>query len=95
MISYEEVRLYLALKAREKNIWRTFAGTALKGGRIVFQKPFFCSDEERNIEISSPPFSLVVRYAEISEEVYDYIFSKGKVEIPMAELMEYKKLLDM
>lgn len=95
MISYEEVRLYLALKALEKNIWRTFAGGTHKGSRVVFQIPFFGSDDERDVEISSPPFSLVVRYAEISEEVYDYIFSKGKVEIPMAELLEYKKLLDM
>lgn len=97
MISYEEVRLHLTMKALENNIWRTFAGTALKGGRIVFQIPFFDSgsDDKRDVEISSPPFSLMVCYSEISEEVYDYIFSKGKVEIPMAELLEYKKLLDM
>ena len=96
MISYEEVRLQLTMKVLEKHIWRTFAGTRRKGSRIVFQIPFFGSDNERDIEISSPPFSLVaIRYSEISEEVYDYIFSKGKVEIPMTELLEYKKLLDM
>lgn len=95
MISYEEVRLQLIMKALEKNIWRTFAGTNSNGSRIVFQIPFFGSDNERDIEISSPPFSLVVRYSEINEEVYDYIFSKGKVEIPMTELLEYRKLLDM
>lgn len=95
MISYEEVRLQLIMKALEKNIWRTFAGTRPKGSRIVFQIPFFGSDNERDIEISSPPFNLLVRYSEISEEVYDYIFSKGKVEIPMTELLEYRKLLDM
>lgn len=94
MISYEEVRLQLIMKALEKNIWRTFAGTH-KGSRIVFQIPFFGSDNERDVEISSPPVSLLVRYSEISEEVYDYIFSKGKVEIPMTELLEYRKLLDM
>lgn len=93
MISYEEVRLHLIMKALENDIWRTF----LKGRRVVFQIPLFDSGsyEERDIEIRTPPFPLVVRYSEISEEVYDYIFSKGKVEIPMAELLEYKKLLDM
>lgn len=95
MISYEEVRLQLIMKALEKNIWRTFAGTRSEGNRIVFQIPFFGSDNERDVEISSPPFNLLVRYSEISEEVYDYIFSKGKVEIPMTELLEYRKLLDM
>lgn len=95
MISYEEVRLQLTMKALEKNIWFAFAGEIRKGSRVVFQIPFFGSEDERDIEISSPPFSLMVRYTEISEEVYDYIFSKGIVEIPMAELLEYKKLLDM
>ena len=95
MISYEEVRLQLIMKALEKHVWRTLAGETLKGSRVVFQIPFFGSDNERDVEISSPHFSLVVRYSEISEEVYDYIFSKGKVEIPMAELLEYRKLLDM
>lgn len=95
MISYEEVRLNLTMKALENNIWRTLAGEIRKGSRVVFQIPFFGSDDKRDIEISSPPFSLIVRYSEISEEVYDYILSKGKIEIPAEELLEYKKLLDM
>lgn len=95
MISCEEVRLQLAMKALDKNIWRAFAGETHQRSRVVFQIPFFSSDDERDVEISSPPVSFIVRYSEISEEVYDYIFSKGKVEIPMTELLEYKKLLDM
>ena len=94
MISYEEVRLQLTMKALERDIWYrcTFAGETRKGSRVVFQIPFFGSDGERDVEIVIPPFSC---HAEISEEVYDYIFSKGKVEIPMTELLEYKKLLEM
>lgn len=102
MIEYEEAKSHLIwLVVTKDYLWRTFQPELRRSGtRLVFQIPFFGSDAT-DLEISCVPDSKLsvkyadVKYADVGSEVYDYIFSKGKIEIYVEELVEYRTFLEM
>lgn len=98
MIEYEEAKSNLIWLVVSKDyLWRTFKPESRSSGtRLVFQIPFFGSDDATDLEISCvPDGKLYVKYTEVDTDVYDYIFSKGKIEIYVEELVEYRAFLEM